>query len=188
MLTCDRSQSRHYGDEHGRYWSVSQVCEVVAGKQDFYAAGSAERGTDVHLIFALAVGQYAGLCDGPDVPTEYEGYHQAILQWIEWAKPMPMPLGIERKRKHPTLPYAGTTDFVGQACREFSIVDLKTGAPAKWHALQMCGYREIVGKVAKMKILYITNDGDFKQVPVKPSPRDWCAFQNGLSILQWRTA
>ena len=186
-LSVDRDRPRHYSDEHGRYWSVSQVCEVVAGKQDFYAPGSAERGTDVHLIFALAVGQYAGLCDGPDVPTEYEGYYKAILKWIAWANPKPD--GIERMRKHPILPYAGQMDFVGSIHGDVGVLDIKSGQPMPWHRLQIEAYARMMQFLhCKRWILYIDNEGEFKQVPVKPSPRDWCAFQNGLSILQWRAA
>lgn len=184
MLTCDRTQSRHYGDEHGRYWSVSQVCEVVQGKCDFYAPGAAERGTDVHLIFAVAVGHYAGLCEAPDVPTEYEGYYQAIAQWIDWAKPRPS--ALERCRKHATLPYAGTPDFTGMIEDAFGVLDLKTGAPVKWHQIQIGAYQKITDKAARQWILYITNEGQFKHVTVAPSARNWAVFQAGLSVLQWR--
>lgn len=186
MLTCDRSAARHYGDKHGRYWSVSQVCEVIAGKCDFYAPGSAQRGTDVHQIFALAVGHHAGLCETPDVPTEYDGYYQAILRWIGHVNPQPS--SIERRMRHKLYPYAGTPDFIGTIAEHFGVLDLKTGDPAKWHRIQICAYQKMLDKAAKQWILYISNDGTFKQVLVKPSPREWAVFMNGLSILQWREA
>lgn len=184
MITCDRTAKRHYGDEKGRYWSVSQVCEVVSGGCNFYAPGSAERGEDLHLIFALEVGAYAGMCDRPDVPKEYVGYHEAIMKFIAWANPQPSE--IERAMRHKVLPYAGKPDFIGLIGEEFGVLDLKTGVPAKWHTLQVTGYQKMVDKAAKQWIVYIRDTGEFKFVPVKPSARDWAAFQNGLSILQWR--
>lgn len=186
MITCDRSAKRHYGDEEGRYWSVSQVCEVVAGKCDYYAPGSADRGQDIHDIFALAVGHSIGLCDAPDVPEGYAGYYSAILKWIEFAKPKPW--GLERMKRHATLPYAGRADFVGMIGEEFGVLDLKSGVPAAWHRLQLHGYQKMFDKASRMWVLYVNDDGTFKQVPIKLSARDWAAFQNGLSILQWREA
>lgn len=183
-LSVDRDKPRHYGDEKGRYWSVSQVCDVVSGGCDYYAPGAAERGQDLHDIFALEVGHYAGLCDAPDVPEHYAGYHKGMTEFIAWAKPVPS--SIERIMKHKTYPYAGRADFIGSINDEFGVLDLKTGEPERWHSVQIHGYQKMLDKAAKMWILYVGADGKFQFKPVKPSARDWAAFQNGLSILQWR--
>lgn len=183
-LSVDREQRRHYGDEAGRYWSVSQVCEVVAGKNEFYAAGASERGTDVHTIFALAVGHSVGWCEAPDVPEVYAGYYRGIVRWIEATNPQPMML--ERSLKHKTLGYAGTPDYVGMLGQDFGVLDLKTGQPAKWHLMQVRAYKELVQEAKKMWVLYLADDGTYKQTTVKSWPRDWAAFQNGISILNWR--
>lgn len=184
MSSIDRTQVRHYEFDGKRYFSVSTVCEVITGKCDFYAPSDAERGTDLHLIFALAVGHHAGLCDAPDVPTEYDGYYIAILKWIGLVNPQPS--SIERRMRHTVYPYAGTPDFIGTIGEHFGVLDLKTGDPAKWHRVQICAYQKMLDKAAKQWILYISNDGTFKQVLVKPSPREWAVFMNGLSLLQWR--
>lgn len=184
MLTCDREKPRHYGDDKGRYWSVSQVVEAVTGDRGYKDPVAMQRGTDVHQIFALMIGARHGLCDLPEVPKEYAGYADAINKWAEAA--YPMPLDIERSKKHKTYPYAGTMDFVGMVKEEYGVLDLKTGEPARWHSLQLHGYQKMLDKASRMWILYVDKDGGFKQVTVKPSARDWAAFQNGLSILQWR--
>lgn len=186
MLTCNRDKPQHYGDEAGRYWSVSQVCDVVSGGCDFYAPVAAERGQDLHLIFALAVGHAAGLCEAPDVPENYAGYYKAMLEFISWAKPVPS--AIERTMRHKTYRYAGTPDFIGSIGQDFGVLDLKTGAPAKWHSVQIHAYQKMLDKAAKMWILYVSDDGKFQFKPVKPSARDWAVFTNGLSILEWRTS
>lgn len=185
MITCDRSQPRQYGDEHGRYWAVSHVIDVLTGGKSNYADGQAmQRGTDVHAIFALTIGHHAGLCDPPDVPEEYVGYYRGILAWIEKANPRPS--GLERTMRHKVYPYAGTADFIGMIGEEFGVLDLKTGAPEKWHRVQLHAYQKMLDKAAKMWALYIDADGNFKQITIKPSARDWAAFNCGLSVLQWR--
>lgn len=184
ILSVDREQRRHYGDNQGRYWSVSQVCEVVAGGFDYGVPAAMQRGTDVHTIFALAVGHSMGWCEAPDVPEAYAGYHRGIVRWIEDWKPQPMML--ERSLKHKTLNYAGTPDYVGMLGQDYGVLDLKTGSPDKWHAMQVRAYKEMLDKAAKMWVLYLSDDGTYKQVAVKSEPRDWAAFQNGLSILNWR--
>ena len=184
MLSVDREKPRHYGDEHGRYWSVSQVCDVVSGGCNYYAPGASERGQDLHDIFALAVGNYAGLCMLPDVLEQYTGYYNAMIEFISWAKPVPS--SIEKMMKHKTYPYAGRPDFIGSIADEFGVLDLKTGNPQRWHMVQIHGYQKMLDKAAKMWILYINDEGKFQFKAVKPSVRDWAVFQNGLSILQWR--
>lgn len=186
MPSVDRGANRHYGDAQGRYWSVSQVCEVVTGGKGFADEYAMQRGTDVHQIFALAVGHLAGRCDAPDVPGEYAGYYQGILAWMEKVKPRPS--SLERTMRHRVLPYAGTADYIGSILEDFGVLDLKTGDPAAWHRLQIHAYQKMLDKAAKMWLLYISNDGRFQQRLIKPSARDWAAFQNGLSILQWREA
>lgn len=186
MLACDRSAKQHYGDDQGRYWSVSQVCEVVSGGCQYYAHGSDERGEDLHVIFSLAVGHSVGWCSPPDVPQEYLGYYDGMRRWIDEARPSPSYL--ECMRKHAKLGYAGKMDFVGSIRDELGVLDLKTGVPQKWHAVQVEAYKQLVDRAAKKWILYVRKDGTFKQVPVKAAPKDWAVFQNGLSILNWRGA
>lgn len=187
MITCDRSAKRHYGDdtESFRRWSVSQVCAVLAGERT-YAPGADERGQDVHDIFALAVGHYAGLCVEPEVPEQYAGYYCGMQVWIATNKPHPAQFGIERMMKHATLPYAGRMDFVGSIGPDFGVLDLKTGAKEKWHLVQVHGYQKLLDKAAKMWLLYINAEGAINFKKVAFDPRHWSGFQNGLSVLQWR--
>lgn len=190
MITCDRSAKRHYFDDSETFgrWSVSQVCAVVSGGCDYYKPGSAEKGQDIHDIFALSVGHANGLCDAPDVPSEYAGYYRGVLEFIEKKKPRPLAHGIERCLKHATIPYAGRADFIGMIADDFGVLDLKTGTPEKWHGVQVHGYQKMTDKAAKMWILYINAEGDINLKTVKYNPRDWAVFQIALSVLQWREA
>lgn len=183
-LSVDRAALRHYGDTAGRYWSVSQVIEVVLGPHRYADDNAIQRGTDIHEIFSLTIGHRMGWCEEPEVMDEYAGYRAAILSWVEQANPQPMML--ERMLRHKTLPYAGTVDYVGMLGEAYGVLDLKTGQPDKSHILQVHAYKQLIDKGSKMWVLYIKADGSFKQTEVKNSPREWAAFQNGLSILQYR--
>lgn len=187
MLTCDRTHARHYGNATDRYWSVSQVLQVITGDDGSrYIAGAAERGQELHLIFAFMIGHHIGKCERPAIPDQYRGYAEAMQQWITHANPSPT--ALEESLAHPTLPYAGTPDFVGTLGNTFGVLDLKTGQPQRSHAIQVCAYQKLLNRAATQWILYIDPDGGFKQVTVKPSARDWAVFQNGLAILQWRAS
>lgn len=184
MLLCDRSQHRHYGDDQGRYWSVSQVLQILTGDRTYSDTQAMQRGTDVHQIFALLIGQRMGWCEEPEIPYEYQGHANGVRNWIQHANPKPTML--ERSLRHKTLPYAGTMDYVGMPDDEYGVLDLKTGTPEKWHEVQLHAYKQLIDKTSRMWILYINSEGGFKQVTVKNNPRHWAAFQNGLSVLQWR--
>lgn len=188
MISCDRSKQRHYVDMETiqRLFSVSQVLDVVTGGCGYYAPGSAERGQDLHDIFALTLGYVWGRSGKPDVPDEYQGYYRAMSLWIDQARPQPMML--EQTLRHKVYPYAGRVDYVGLIGQDYGVLDLKTGHPAKWHSVQIHAYQKMLDKASRMWILYIQDNGEFKQVSVKPSAKDWAVFQNGLSILQWREA
>lgn len=186
-LTCDRRQLRHYGDEQGRYYSVSQVCRVLAGEPDRAADPlAAQRGTDLHQIFALLLAARQGLSEPPVIPAPYQGYVAAMQAWIGAADPQAVQ--VEVARRHPRLPYAGTIDCVGLLQRgAYGVLDLKTGQPARWHAVQIRAYRELLEeRAARMWILYVHPDGTYRLDRILPRPADWLAFQHALNVLLWR--
>lgn len=48
--------------------------------------------------------------------------------------------GIEVRLYHPLLRYAGTSDRICRVNGRITVIDLKTGAPADWHVLQLILY------------------------------------------------
>lgn len=184
MLTCDRTQKRHYGDEQGRYWSVSQVLDVLTGGAQWGEETDSQRGTDLHHIFALLLGAAVGWANRPEIPDCYAGYVVAMQAWIACTHPQPEHL--ERPRKHIRLPYAGMPDYQGVIQSHSGVLDLKTGVPQRWHAVQVRAYKEMVGRADKMWLLYISKAGTYTMRSVRPNPHDWAGFCNALSILQWR--
>lgn len=184
-LTVDRQQPRHYGDRDGRYWSVSQVVEVVVGPRT-YPDGAAERGTDIHDIFALLLYHRAGQADYPVVPESYAGYIRSIEQWLD--QHAPAPEAIERPCRHPQYPYAGTPDLVAKFRGRTMVIDLKTGRRDPAHLLQIEAYMRMLD-LPYGGLLYASRYGTPAKLDIiKRSSRTWAAFICGLSILQWREA
>lgn len=193
MLSIDRTQPRHYGQAEKRYYGVTQVCEALAAVDGrFFPAGSAERGTDVHLIFALSVAAYAGLSQPPVVLPDYHGYHESMLHWIERVKPEPMWI------EHPSLSltawsFAGTPDLLAwvQEGRQrlLAMIEVKSGQKARWHAVQVQAYAHLADyrRATGLRLLYLNPDGGppITEV-VRRNPRDLAAFHSTLNMLLWR--
>ena len=190
-LSVDRTAKRHYGDEAGRYFSVSQVLDVVHGKENWGSQEAMDRGTNLHRIFALAVAAHAGLCDEPVVPSEYEGYRKSMGLWISTANPDPIDIEQRAVSTLRGLPFAGTRDLYARVHDRSklyrTLIDLKTGQPESWHKIQVQAYGKLCPGVERHAILYIHEDGSMPTWKiVKPDPRDWAAFQAAVSLLQYR--
>lgn len=191
MITCDRAQPRHYGDEAGRYFSVSQVIDLIHGQQHWGSQEAMDRGTALHRIFALLVAASTGLCAVPEYPAEYEGYVASMRQWISIANPEPIELEQSRVSTLKGLPFAGTPDLIAwihdKGKRYRTLVDLKSGQPESWHKIQVHAYGKLCPDADRLAILYIKKDGTMPTWKiVKPDARDWAAFQAGVSLLQYR--
>lgn len=192
-VSVDRAQPRQYQAEGRRYFSVSQVCQVLTG--DTYAYGSVEamqRGTDLHAWFAWAVMTYAGNdVEQPDLAEEHAPYIQPIYDWLAYAKPLPIRVEDPSVCTVAGLPYAGTPDLLASVTvgekRKVALIDLKTGQPNDAHRIQVQAYAHLSGYTGAeaLQVLYIAPNG-FKVVTVKKSQRDWAAFQAALSVLTWR--
>lgn len=190
-LSVDRTAKRHYGDEAGRYFSVSQVLDVVHGKEHWGSQQAMDRGTDLHRIFALAVAAHAGLCEEPFVPAEYEGYRKSMGLWITTANPDPIQIEQMGVSTIKGLPFAGTWDLLAwvrdKGKRYRFLIDLKSGQPEPWHKIQVQAYGKLCQEAERLAVLYINKDGSMPTWKiVKPDARDWAAFQAAVSLLQYR--
>lgn len=185
-LVCDRTQRRHYGDGERRYYSVSQVLDVLLGRTSIDAPTPAMvRGTDVHLICELELHRRYHGGPAPTIPAEYAGYHRSFCGWLDRAELDPR--DIEQPRAHAKFPYAGTPDLVAVLAGAFTVIDLKSGGPEPWHAVQLQAYMRMVDRAARGLILYLDRDGGAPKTRiVRARSADWAAFQSALNILVWR--
>lgn len=165
------------------------------GTPSYGSEADMQRGTDLHVIFALAVMAYAGQCEPPTVPTEYAGYYQSMQAGIDMLKPEPVLIEKPSVSSIKGLWFAGTPDLLARVMyrgkRVLVLIDLKSGQKARWHGVQVTAYSKLIGytDAKALGILYIHADGTpatFTQV--KPNPMDWAAFQSAYNLLVWREA
>ena len=193
-VSVDRTQQRQYGADGTRYYSVTQVCHELAGDEPYGDPLAMQRGTDLHLIFALSVAAYVGKAKPPIVPACYAGFHRAMLAWIDAVKPEPVLIERPSVSTMKHLPFAGTPDLLAvctyRNARVLALPDLKTGQKARWHRIQVQAYQklDLYREAKALHVLYVHDDGTFTDEPVKADPRDWVAFQSALNCLIWREA
>lgn len=195
-ITIDRNQPRQYACDGRRYYSVTQICQAMTGEAFYGSEADMQRGTDLHIIFALAVASYAGRCAPPWVPPGdhgYHGYYQSMQAWISAFKPEPVYLETPSVSAVKGMPFAGTPDLLAwihyRGRRQLALIDLKSGQPATWHAAQVMAYSKLAlyRAAETVGLLYIQADGSpsvYKSVT--RNQRDWAAFQAALSLLIWR--
>lgn len=144
--------------------------------------------TDWHLQRGTAVHKATALSDENDldettVDPEIRGRLDA-WRAFRAATPQFVIAEIERPRYHPGLRYGGTADREGSWAGRPSIVDIKGGAPAAWHGVQLSAYAALVGAVDRYGV-YLAADGTWKVVPYTDR-QDVGIFQSALACYQWR--
>jgi hypothetical protein len=119
----------------------------------FYAPGAAERWTRVHELCASYASGARGLA--------LDGYATAFADWayasgaefVAVEKLIEGQIGGRR--------YAGRLDLVALIRGRRVLVDLKTGAKAKWHHAQLAAYARAEQPHAAM-VLYLSEDGTYR--------------------------
>lgn len=161
---------------------VTGVLEAVGiSDASKYTPGSDERGKAVHLAT-----QYLDESDLDEtsLAPELSGYLRAYRRFLsdtgwKW-------IAIEKRLGHLTLGYAGTIDRIS----EDAIVDIKSGGPEKWHALQLAAYLAMLADPMSRRRygLYLARNGAYalKEYPRQEFSRDWAVFQSALNIYNWR--
>lgn len=102
----------------------------------------------------------------PDLDPAFTGY---TLGWSQWtAMTKPVWTHVEHVVARPVLGIAGTLDRLGFIAGRPTLVDLKTGSPSKWHAVQLAGYDALLhdGVERQRLLVYVTKDGRCRVVAV----------------------
>lgn len=122
---------------------VPSVTEVLGDngfiETDYYTEEGRIRGTRVHLLCQF-------LDEGRYNPAEarrfeLEGY---VESWRVTKRRLGFTmLDVERRLAHPQYRFGGSPDRLASTGRHKWVLDLKTGARAKWHGFQTGGYEEL---------------------------------------------
>lgn len=163
-----------------KFPSVSQVLQY-AGLIDtrWYTPGSSEAGTQLHSVCRLLDMDMIELSD----LTDNAVLHNRAEAWLNYKAVSKIEIiESEKPRGNKTYKFCGTPDRVVMLNGRKAVLDIKSGAPASWHGLQLNGYRLLVDP--DIDVLYtvrVKPDGKFslKQYPISDE------FLNYVSLF-WR--
>ncbi len=158
-----------YSDDAGNvYPSVTQVIgDYWPIDRRFYHESGTRRGSDVHAITAMMdnsglAAETAAVGDPVLLPylRAWETYRTEYVGEIEW---------IEQSFIVEELGYAGTIDRVVRIGDRVRVIDIKTGAPEKWHELQQGAYAlaaVLSGmNVSEIASVHLSQAGKYKVIP-----------------------
>lgn len=164
--------------------SVTQVL-VKVGIIDarWFDEDSAWRGSVIHAVCELDdKGTLKESSIDPLAMPYLDGWRECKLKLGLKIKPEM----VEKPKYHPILLYAGMPDL---ACTDADF-DRKTGAAARWHALQLSGYNNLSPnpRTRRRYTVRLPGNGKYviKEYPPSEASRDFAVFQSALNVCQWR--
>ena len=146
-------------------------------------SGPQYRGLHVHTAC-----EYLDLndLDWSSVHPDYIGYVRA---WDRFKKESGFnPTLIEYQSWHKLYRYGGTLDRRGSLNGSHFILEIKTGYPAAWHALQLSGYKMFGGDdwvLDRRGAVYLKEDGSYSLKEFN-DPSDDGVFLSALALNNWR--
>lgn len=162
--------------------SVTQILQR-AGLIDttWYTPESATRGRYV----ADATAMYdAGELDQDELDPALKPYVEA---WAAFRLQAPFVIEQAEQPLHSEIyGFAGTPDRVGLMGGAPCVLDIKTGAPERWHALQLAAYSMLIGIPGLQRFgLYLSADGKWTSRRYS-DPNDEQVFLSALALVNWK--
>jgi hypothetical protein len=184
MTAVDFDEATHTYAVAGRVLpSVTQILKAVGIIDDsYYAPGSDERGTAIHLACQL---DDEGDLDESTLDPAIRPYLNA---WREFRATLDNHdlMRIEQRLADPVLGFAGTIDrIVPFNAIRAEIIDIKSGAPEPWHAIQLAAYQLLAKTTGKRTAVYLSADGTYK-LRNFGCGEDRNVFLAALAIWNWR--
>jgi len=173
--------SHEYREDDGTLIpSVTQSLKAAGVIDDrWYTAEARDKGSAVHkLCERYAQGERLDKHGRPlrDLPCV-----NAFARWVDDYRPWAIATECRVYHKINGKPYAGTFDLLAAIQGKRSLIDFKTGAPAKWHAVQLAAYAmarivnkdgEIIADFVnpdKIAVLYLKADGSYRYASIPGS-------------------
>lgn len=141
------AETHTYYNAYGR--EISSATTIIGIhwpiNRGFYQQKNTDRGTDMHELTAqLERGDIQMI----DVPPQYK---EACAAWMEFVATARWEL-LAVEAQFVLDQYAGTLDRLYMTQNGVLLVDLKTGAPAKWHAIQLAAYSKAVKELTDIEV------------------------------------
>lgn len=161
-------------------WHVTDVIRAAGLMGQWLADEYAlERGRAVHK--AIHYWLQDDLDEGSVAPEIMPYLRQFQAFWEKSGLEL---LASEERVSHRTLDYCGTLDIRARDADGEIIIDIKTGAPAKWHGPQLAAYAATFERPIRRAVLHL---GEFYARLFYCRDRDdWRAFVAALTLIRWR--
>ena len=176
-------------------WRVSTVLELngLSTSARNFGPGPLARGTAVHAACAAIAQGYT-----PVIEPEHAPYVDGLREWL--TKLEPTIVFTERRIVSRLHRLTGRVDLGVVIGKDGFVVDVKTGASAPWHGLQLAGYEILVtgheelivqyhiagGEGALQRaVLYLPGNGSYKWT-VQRDPQDAYIFRAAHALLCYR--
>ena len=158
-LSYDGEDHEHYMGLR-RIYSVTQILSL-AGKIDtrWYKSGSAEIGTTIHK-------QCSDIKEGIFHDSE-QAKIEAFKNWIKFSEHDFEIVEMEQPFMSTKFYFCGKIDILAKRSGKYCVIDIKSGAPEKWHETQLGAYAEMIRETYGLKYLpdgyglYLKTGGKF---------------------------
>lgn len=179
-LTYDPTSHRYYADSH-EVPGVSYILRRVGLCSDRYLSREAmDRGTRVHLACEL---YDSGQLNGASLTYEERAYASGWQSFV--AECAPQITAIEQRVVSPDRWWAGCVDRVATVHGRETIIDLKTGQAAPWHAIQLAGYAATFPRPYPHRMaVYLSPTGTYK-VEHFTERADFAAWAAAVDLVWW---
>lgn len=138
-MKFDPETHKYYDDNGTEYPSVTTLIgEAWPIDKRWFKPENAEYGIAVHELTAAI--DFANITIDDLVGTEHYSACHSWYTFTQRLNPELVPMGVERPFIHHGLRFAGTVDRLWKLDGVYTLVDIKTGAPSKWHELQLGAY------------------------------------------------
>jgi len=165
-----------------RYSSVTEIlAEMGLIDTTWFTEYGRDRGKLVHRIIQWHL---AGELDEDSIDPALRPYFDAFLKFEADSKFVAEV--VERPFASETYRFAGTPDLIGCLNGHNAIIDIKTGAPQPWTALQLAGYEVLVKHPSMERFsLQLTDEGKYKLTHHKDRA-DRGVFLSALALHLWK--
>lgn len=148
----------------------------------FFTPESRERGSKVHrACHFLAEGDL----EWSEVDPRIEGYvraHELFLKDSGFEV-----IAAELRVAHPLYAFGGCLDLIGRLNGRLTLVDLKSGRPSPWAALQTAGYAACIDEPnIDRRTIWLQEDGRYMLSGAYRDPSDAKVFLAAVSVATWQ--
>lgn len=179
-LTFDPKSHIYKFNEHPVPSVTTVLKDMGFINTQYFTEEGRERGTLIHRIIEWYCKKTLDLDTVDPVLNPY------LEAWIQFAKDTGFkPEAVEVPLYNKIYRVAGTPDHIGALDGRESVIDVKSGGPAPFTALQTAGYEILAGRNLKRFVLYLTGKGVYKLREFKDK-NDRQVFLGAVACWHWQ--